>query len=298
MATASLSHRHGGNPRLVAAMAENPVSFSNKAATRGGAALSIGEFKLQSCSSMRIGIGVRSHSNCPHNVTFQEYYPDDSDSLKQVIDLAYRHVFGNFPPTDNERLASLEARLMNGDINVRGFVNGLAKSTFYKDLYFHSVSPQRGIELNFKHLLGRAPLNQNEIIAHISLLASEGYDALIDSITNSGEYAEVFGADIVPYLRAWDSPAGLYTSSFPAMADLEASYSSSDNALGRKSRTMTRLAKARSFARGAVQASYSPAAAYAKATSYSQTPSYAGAVGVRNSSPAKEEFRPWGVKSF
>ena len=40
---------------------------------------------------------------------------------------------------------------------MRDFVRGLAKSSFYKDRFFRSVAPQRGIELNFKHLLGRAP---------------------------------------------------------------------------------------------------------------------------------------------
>ena len=54
------------------------------------------------------------------------------------------------------------------------------------------MSPQRGIELN-KHLLGRAPLSQAEMSAHISLLASAGHDAVIDSIIDSAEYIEVFG---------------------------------------------------------------------------------------------------------
>ena len=63
---------------------------------------------------------------------------------------------------------------MNGEITVRDFVNGLAKSPFYKESYFHSVAPQRGIELNFKHLLGRAPLTQEEVQNSIKLQAEDG----------------------------------------------------------------------------------------------------------------------------
>ncbi len=220
-----------------------PVSYSKKQGSKNQAALTIGEFKRQSCAQMRIGIGPRSHAECPHVVTFQEYHPDDSSALQNVISAAYRQVFGNLAPTDNERCASLEARLMNGDISVQGFVKGLAKTSFYKNKYFHSVSPQRGIELNFKHLLGRAPLNQSEVAQHIALLASDGYDAVVDCIADSGEYQEVFGSNIVPYARSFNSPAGNYTSSFPALAVLERSFATSDNAVGRRSQLVSNLAR-------------------------------------------------------
>ena len=40
---------------------------------------------------------------------------------------------------------------------------GSAKSEPYKSRYFYKVSAYRGIELNFKHLLGRPPLNQQKL---------------------------------------------------------------------------------------------------------------------------------------
>jgi phycoerythrin-associated linker protein len=86
---------------------------------------------------------------------------------------------------DFERCAELEAQLRNGDIDVRNFVRGLAKSSFYKSRFFLSVAPQRGIELNFKHLLGRAPHSQAEMSAKISLQAEHGQAAVIDSIVDS-----------------------------------------------------------------------------------------------------------------
>ncbi|HAO68075.1 MAG TPA: phycoerythrin class 2 subunit gamma, linker polypeptide, partial [Verrucomicrobiales bacterium] len=94
-------------------------------------------------------IGPRLHSECPFGVTSDQYSPGDKEALEKVIKAAYRQVLGNLPPTENQREISLEARLLNGEITVRDFVNSLAKSDFYKSNFFHSVGAQRGIELNF-----------------------------------------------------------------------------------------------------------------------------------------------------
>ena len=201
------------------------------------------EYKRQHCLAMGIGIGPRLHSECPFGVTADQFNPDNSAALERVIIAAYRQVFGNLPPTENQRETSLEARLLNGEITVRDFVNGLAKSDFYKANFFHAVGAQRGIELNFKHLLGRAPLNQTEVQAHIKVQAESGFDALVDVITDSAEYAEVFGADIVPYNRSQDSYAGMFTRTFNLMRELGGDkVAISDNAQGRNSRTINPLA--------------------------------------------------------
>ncbi len=247
---------------LAAANRTKPASYStsNKAGkntvhrTVPGA---IADFKRNTCASMGIGIGPRLYSECPFAVTFDEYHPGSSEALERTIIAAYRQVFGNLPPTENERCTSLEARLMNGEITVRDFVNGLAKSPFYKDNFFHSVAPQRGIELNFKHLLGRAPLDQAEIQKSIKLQAEEGFDALIDSLTDCAEYTEVFGSDIVPYNRTTDSYAGMVTLSFNLMRELGGTkVSISDNAQGKKSRTVYPLATAAATAMKPVSFTY------------------------------------------
>ena len=105
------------------------------------------EYKRKHCAASGIGIGPRLHSECPFGVVADRYSPGDSEALKRVIKAAYRQVLGNMPPTESQQETSLEARLLNGEINVRDFVNGLAKSTFYKDNFFHAVGAQRGIEL-------------------------------------------------------------------------------------------------------------------------------------------------------
>ncbi|QNJ18848.1 rod linker polypeptide (Lr)/ C-phycoerythrin I and II-associated [Synechococcus sp. A18-25c] len=209
-----------------------PVGFQRKNQGAPKAALTIGEFLKQSCDNMAIGVGPRSHEDCPHRVTTECYSPDDSASLNEVIAAAYRQVFGNAHVMDFERSVELEAELRDGRLTVREFIKGLAKSSFYKSRFFSSVAPQRGIELNYKHLLGRAPETQAEISAKIALLSEHGHDTVIDSIVDSAEYLEVFGSDIVPYARSWSSPADLSTAAFPMLAALQKSFAGSDSARG------------------------------------------------------------------
>ena len=226
---------------LVEARRHEPVGYATSPSTSSGAALTIAEFNRQACSNMAIAIGPRKYGECPHRPVFDEFNPSDREALDAVITAAYRQVFGNKNPTLNQRCDSLEARLLNGEICVRDFVAGLATSQFYKDQYFHNVSPQRGIELNFKHLLGRPPLNHAEVSKYIAILAEHGFEAVIHALTDSAEYTEVFGSDIVPYPRALGSLAGMTTASFNNMVDLEASRVVSDNALGSRSRIYSQL---------------------------------------------------------
>ena len=226
-----------------ASLNDAPVSFSRTRNASAKAALSNGEFLRQSCASMKIAIGPRNHEDCPHGVTAQRYAPDDSAALATAISAAYRQVFGNAHVMDNERSAELEARYGNGELTTRDFVRGLAKTSFYKARFFEGVAPQRGIELNLKHLLGRPPVDQAEMSAHISLLASAGHDAVIDFIVDGAEYAEVFGDDVVPYTRSFTSAAGIPNNSFARMATLERGFAISDSAIGSRSQLANGLAR-------------------------------------------------------
>ena len=71
---------------------------------------------------------------------------------------------------DSQRLISAESRLRSGDITVREFVRVVAQSDLYRSLFFETSSPYRFVELNFKHLLGRAPQDQAEISEHVQPL--------------------------------------------------------------------------------------------------------------------------------
>ena len=73
----------------------NPVSFQRKGIANQKAALTTGEFLKNSCDQMAIGVGPRTHADCPHRVTAECYSPDDNSSLEDVIAAAYRQIFGN-----------------------------------------------------------------------------------------------------------------------------------------------------------------------------------------------------------
>ena len=142
------------------------------------------------------------------------------EDLQEVIRAVYKQVLGNQHIFEGEELASAESLLRNGDITVRGFVRAVAKSDLYKSLFFYSASQYRFIELNFKHLLGRAPQDQSEISEHVAIYNEQGYDSEIDSYLDSEEYINSFGESIVPYPRSIRSQVGLKNESFNRMFSL------------------------------------------------------------------------------
>jgi len=218
------------DPGVSAAVGNNPV---------------VGAFKRQACSTMTLPIGPRTPSGgpCLHAFTFEEFQPTDDESLQVAIKALYRQVLGNCGPMESERSPEVEERLLNGDFTVRECVRRLAKSPFYRSRYFDVVNQQRAIELNIKHILGRAPHSQAEVVAHVELMANDGFEAHIDSLVDSAEYEEVFGADTVPYNRTAESPAGISTSFFNRGAALYQSFAGSDNARGRESQLLNGLAR-------------------------------------------------------
>ncbi len=123
------------------------------------------------------------------------------EDLNTVIRAAYKQVLGNAHLMESQRNYSAESQLRHGNINVKGFISAIAKSQLYRDLFFERVSQYRFIELNCKHLLGRAPKDQTEISYHVQVYQELGYDAEIDSYLQSEEYNQNFGENIVPYCR-------------------------------------------------------------------------------------------------
>lgn len=154
------------------------------------------------------------------------------DNLQQVFRAAYTHVFGREGLALSEAFTSAEALLRNGKINVRQFIEALAQSEYYKERFFYRNSQVRFIELNYKHLLGRAPYDQSEIACHVDLYASQGYAAEIASYFESPEYNNAFGDFIVPYYRGFQSIPGMKQVGFNRLFRLYRGNGSSDNAQG------------------------------------------------------------------
>lgn len=136
------------------------------------------------------------------------------DDLQLIIRSVYKQVLGNQYVMESDRLTSAESLLRNRSITVRGFVSMVAMSELYQSLFFHSNSPYRFIELNFKHLLGRPPADQAEISTHVRLYNAEGFEAEIASYVDSDEYMQSFGENTVPYPRSNSSQVGSKNSSF------------------------------------------------------------------------------------
>ena len=137
-----------------------------------------------------------------------ELWPtSDLEDVQVIIRAIYKQVLGNPHVMESERLVAAESQLCDRSITVREFVRAVAKSDFYRSRYFESCAPYRFVELNFLHLLGRAPQDQKEVSEHVVRCVSEGYDSEIDSYIDSDEYQAAFGENVVPYYRGDKSEA-------------------------------------------------------------------------------------------
>jgi phycoerythrin-associated linker protein len=150
------------------------------------------------------------------------------DDLQAVINAAYRQVLGNAHVMESQRLTSAESMLRNGDISVRGFVRAIAQSDLYRSLFFETSSPYRFIELNFKHLLGRAPLDQAEISEHVQRYNTDGYEVEINSYIDSDEYGFSFGENTVPQSQGNRSQVGIKNVNFNRTFALDRGFAAYD----------------------------------------------------------------------
>ena len=154
----------------------------------------------------------------------------DTSHAAEVILQAYRQVFGNRHMMELDKNESIEALFMNGDLTVQAMVTAMAQSETYKQLFLTPNNPYKFVELNFKHLLGRPPKNQIEVMEHVKLLQTEGYEAEMASYTYSEEYLAAFGSDTVPYNRANNSIVGGQTNFYTRAAVSDAGYAGFDGA--------------------------------------------------------------------
>ncbi|MGB7519003.1 MAG: phycobilisome rod-core linker polypeptide, partial [Spirulinaceae cyanobacterium] len=134
-------------------------------------------------AASRLGVSAFSETN---SVELRPHWTQEDAQV--AISTVYRQVLGNDYIMESERLTSAESLLCNGSISVREFVRAVAKSELYRNKFFYNNYHPRTIELNFKHLLGRAPYDEAEIIEHLDIYQNEGFDADIDSYIDSEEY--------------------------------------------------------------------------------------------------------------
>jgi len=160
-----------------------------------------------------------------------ELWPGRTEAeVEIVIRAVYRQVLGNAHVMESERLVVPESQIKLGEISVREFVRQVAKSELYRSRFFDNCPRYRAIELNFKHLLGRAPDDYSETFYHSSVLDAGGFEAEIDSYLDSDEYLQAFGENIVPYYRGYKTQTGKKLLGFTNMFQLLPSVSTSDKA--------------------------------------------------------------------
>jgi len=161
-----------------------------------------------------------------------ELRPNDSlEALEIVIRAVYRQILGNAYVMESERLTVPESQLKDTRITVREFVRQVAQSDLYKSRFFSNCPRYRSIELNFKHLLGRAPDSYEETNAHSQILDRGGYVAEVNSYIDSDEYQNKFGDNIVPYYCGYKTQTGKNIVGFTHLFPLLRGASSSDKKL-------------------------------------------------------------------
>ncbi len=191
-------------------------------------------------AASRLGVSAFNDSQ-PLELRFNS----SQENIQEVIRAVYRQVLGNDYIMASERLTATESLLCNGSITVRDFVRAVAKSELYKTKFLYNNFQTRVIELNLKHLLGRAPYDESEVIYHLDLYQNQGFEADIDSYIDSAEYDENFGDSIVPYYRGFNTQTQQKTVGFTRMFQLYRGYANSDRsqAAGKSSRLAKELAQ-------------------------------------------------------
>jgi phycoerythrin-associated linker protein len=162
-------------------------------------------------------LGIERFANDRNKENWTNATENDKAALIRAV---YKQVLGNQYVMASERLEGPESLFKRGYLSVREFVRQVAKSGLYKAKFFENCNAYRFIELNFKHLLGRAPQNKAEMLHHFTILQEQGYDAEIDSYLDSAEYQNRFGEELVPYLHGWDYNAGQQGLQFSYMLQL------------------------------------------------------------------------------
>ena len=160
-------------------------------------------------------------------VELRERQPNQDFNI--IIRQAYKQVLGNAYLLEGETLETAESLFRNGDLTVRGFVRAIGQSELYRSLFFETCSQYRFIEMNCKHFLGRAPLDQAEISQHVQIYNNLGYEAEIDSYIDSDEYLNAYGEYILPCPRTESNQRTILNVGFNRTYALYNGYASSDS---------------------------------------------------------------------
>ncbi|MFZ4556469.1 MAG: phycobilisome rod-core linker polypeptide [Pseudanabaena sp.] len=110
---------------------------------------------------------------------------------------------------ERKEITKIEKDFLKGKLGVRHFIGELVMSPVYLKCFFHDCSNLKFVEWSYKHLLGRALRDKEEIAVAMDLLMKEGVSTFIHELLGSEEYRKAFGCFTIPYARNvkfYDSP--------------------------------------------------------------------------------------------
>jgi phycobilisome core-membrane linker protein len=131
--------------------------------------------------------------------TAARIYRLGSDSRAVVLDAICAQVMA----VDIQAVPAEFRTLLNGDDarSARELVRTLASSAAYQERFITPYPPAKGVELLFRHLLGRPIGSDLEALQIGQLLQEQGLGAAVTALVNSAEYLRFFGEAGVPYQR-------------------------------------------------------------------------------------------------
>lgn len=100
---------------------------------------------------------------------------------------------------ERKHLAKVEDDFLHDKIGVKRFLKAIGHSEVYLNEFYYGSSNLKFLELCFKHFMGRAPRNRNEMRDYSDILMREGVQALITKMIDSEEYRKHFGCFTVPH---------------------------------------------------------------------------------------------------
>lgn len=122
----------------------------------------------------------------------------------------YNQVLERQPYAAERRLlAQAEKDFLRDKIGVKRFLKALGHSEVYLNEFYARSSNLKFLELCFKHFMGRAPRNHDEMREYSDILMRAGVNELITKMIDSEEYRKHFGCFTVPHPysnKTYESP--------------------------------------------------------------------------------------------
>ncbi|MEY3297809.1 MAG: hypothetical protein RLZZ597_1069 [Cyanobacteriota bacterium] len=127
-------------------------------------------------------------------------------SNREERQLALRQIYAQVlerQPYAYERkvLAKDEEDFLRNKIGVKRFLRILGHSEVYLNEFYYNSSNLKFIELCFKHFIGRAPKDGDEMREYCDVLMRQGVKEVISALLDSDDYDHHFGCFTVPH--AW-----------------------------------------------------------------------------------------------